>query len=194
MSRRTERLSSLLQEELAQIIQRELTDPRISPLTSVTRVKVADDLSAADVYLTIMGTVGQQTAGLNAIRHSAGLMRAKLTKVLTIRQVPYLKFHLDEQLKKELEVMDLLRRVETEKAEMEERAAREAERLAEEQAEAARKAAAREAAELAREAGEHAPEVGEHAPEVGELASESGRQAAELGEDKVAGNPEDIAK
>jgi len=38
-------------------------------------------------------------------------MRTKLTKALSIRQVPFLRFHLDEQLKKELEILDLLDKV-----------------------------------------------------------------------------------
>ena len=48
------------------IIMRELNDPRLSGMPSITRVKVSPDLSIADVYLTIMGTPGQQTAALNA--------------------------------------------------------------------------------------------------------------------------------
>jgi hypothetical protein len=38
-------------------------------------------------------------------------MRSKLTRALAMRQVPYLKFHVDERLKKELELMNLLQRV-----------------------------------------------------------------------------------
>jgi len=121
MSRRTERLASLIQQEVALIIQRELNDPRVPPLTSVTRVKVSEDLSAADVYVTVMGGEGQQTAALNALRHSAGLMRTKLTRVLTLRVAPYLKFHLDENLKKEMEVLDLLRKARAESEEFDRR-------------------------------------------------------------------------
>ena len=115
MSRRTERLASTIQQELAQIIMRELNDPRLTGMPSITRVKVAEDLSMADVYVTSMGTAGQQTAALNALKHSAGMMRAKLTKSLSLRQAPFLKFHLDEQLKKEMEVLELLRKVELER-------------------------------------------------------------------------------
>lgn len=125
------------------IIQHELTDPRIMGFPSVTRVKVSEDLSVADVYLTIMGTSGQQTAALNAIRHSAGMMRSRLTKELSLRQVPFLKFHIDEQLRKELEVMALLQKVKSEEAEMAERAAK---LEAEEAADAARRAARQAAA------------------------------------------------
>ena len=73
-------------------------------MPSITRVKVSPDLSVADVYVTVMGTPGQQTAALNALRHSAGLMRTSLTKEMTLRVAPFLKFHLDENLKKELEL------------------------------------------------------------------------------------------
>jgi ribosome-binding factor A len=57
-----------------------------------------------------MGTPGHQEAALNALKHSAGVMRTKLTKVLSIRQAPFLKFHLDEGLKKELELLEAIRK------------------------------------------------------------------------------------
>src|SRR6476659_10232732 len=118
MSRRTEMLGSTIQKELAVMILRELQDPRLTGFPTITRVKVTDDLSIADVFVTIMGTAGQQTAALNALKHSAGLMRTKLTKALTLRVAPFIKFHIDEDLKKELEVLDLLRKVSEENAEL----------------------------------------------------------------------------
>ena len=110
MSRRTEMLGSTIQRELASMILRDLQDPRITGLPSITRVKVSPDLSVADVYVTIMGTEGHQTAALNALKHSAGMMRAKLTKLLSVRVTPFLKFHLDEGLKKELALLDAIRK------------------------------------------------------------------------------------
>jgi len=121
MSRRTERLASIIRQELAMIIQRELSDPRLRGFPSITRVQVADDLSAADVYVTIMGSQGQQTAALHALQHSAGLMRTRLTKALTIRQVPFIRFHMDEDLKRELELLGLLAKVAAENAESDRR-------------------------------------------------------------------------
>jgi ribosome-binding factor A len=118
MSRRTERLASTIKQELAMIIMRDLQDPRLVGMPSITRVKVTDDLSIADVFVTIMGTAGQQTAALNALKHSAGLMRTRLTKALTLRVAPFIKFHIDEDLKRELEVLDLLRKVSEENAEL----------------------------------------------------------------------------
>jgi ribosome-binding factor A len=111
-------LASTIQKELATMMLRDLNDPRLPTVVSITRVKVSADLSIADVYVTIMGTPGQQSAALNALKHSAGLMRTKLTKALTLRQAPFLKFHIDEGLKKELAVLDLLDQVAKENAEI----------------------------------------------------------------------------
>src|SRR4051794_21635244 len=112
---------------------RELNDPRLTGMPSITRVKVSPDLSVADVYLTIMGTPGQQTAALNALRHSAGLMRTKLTHQMTLRVAPFLKFHIDENLKKELEVHDLLAKVRAENEEIDRKRAAEEQNAAKEE-------------------------------------------------------------
>src|SRR5215212_2958701 len=110
MTRRTEMLGSTIQRELAEMILRDLNDPRLTGFPSITRVKVSPDLSIADVYVTVMGTPGHQEAALNALKHSAGVMRTRLTKVLSIRQAPFLKFHLDVGLKKELELLEAIRK------------------------------------------------------------------------------------
>ena len=112
------------------IILHELNDPRLTGMPSVTRVKVSDDLSIADAYVTIMGTPGQQSAALNALRHSAGMMRSKLTKVLTLRSAPFIKFHMDDNLKRELAVLDALRLVAAENAELDRKRAEAADELA----------------------------------------------------------------
>ena len=110
MSRRTEMLGSTIQRELMEIIMRDLSDPRLTGMPSITHVKVSPDLSIADVYVTIMGSPGHQEAALNALKHSSGMMRTKLTKVLSLRQAPFLKFHIDEALRKELELLEAIRK------------------------------------------------------------------------------------
>ena len=119
MSRRTERLGSTIRAELAQIIMREINDPRVMGMPSITRVKVSEDLSIADVFVTIMGSEGQQNAALNALRHSAGMMRGRLTRSLSLRVAPYIKFHIDENLKKEIAVLEAIRKANEELAETE---------------------------------------------------------------------------
>ena len=134
MSRRTERVGAEIKRELGTIILHELVDPRLEGLPSITRVKVAEDLSTADVFFTAMGSEGKQSAALAALKHSAGHLRSRLTKSMVIRQVPLLKFHLDEALKKELAVLELLEKVRQENEALDRKRA-EAAAEAEEQAE-----------------------------------------------------------
>ncbi len=101
------------------IIMREVDDPRIKMLPGITRVEVADDLSVANIFVTIMGTPGQQTAALNALKHSAGMLRTRLAKMLTIRQMPFLNFKIDEGHRKEIEMLELLHKLEVERKEKE---------------------------------------------------------------------------
>lgn len=103
-------LGSTIQRELMEIIMRDLNDPRLMGFPSITRVQVSADLSIADVFVTVMGTPGQQSAALNALKHSSGMMRAKLTKALSLRQSPFLKFHIDENLRRELDTLEAIRK------------------------------------------------------------------------------------
>lgn len=117
MSRRTERLASVIQKEVAMMILRDLADPRIKFAPSITRVDVTPDLGFADIYVTIMGTQGEQNAALNALKHSAGMMRQKLGKMIEIRTIPFLRFQIDEAQKKEIEMLELLHKLEVERQE-----------------------------------------------------------------------------
>ncbi len=115
MSRRTERVGSAIRQEVMEVIQRELNDPRLEgTLPSVSRIKVSEDLSTADVYMVLMGTPGKQSAALNALRHAAGLMRTRVGKALSTRTIPYLRFEIDEAYRKEMEVLNLIRKAELE--------------------------------------------------------------------------------
>jgi ribosome-binding factor A len=117
MSRRTERLASVIRQEVAMMILRDLSDPRIKFAPSITRVEVTDDLGFADIFVTIMGTKGEQTAALNALKHAAGMMRQKLGKMIEIRTIPFLRFQIDEGQKKEIEMLEILHKLEVERAE-----------------------------------------------------------------------------
>lgn len=116
MSRRTERLASLFRQEIAQIIMRDLADPRLKIPPSITKVTVTEDLSNADVYISVLGGKGEQNAALHALQHAAGMIRTKLAKEIDIRQMPFIRFHYDDGSRKELEILALLHRLEAERA------------------------------------------------------------------------------
>jgi ribosome-binding factor A len=109
MSRRTERVASLIRETIGHLLLAKLSDPRVDPaLTSVTRVEVPEDLLTARVYVSVVGTVSQQRNALRALSHAAGHLQELMKRQIQLRNTPVLEFALDEKFKKTLETYQLI--------------------------------------------------------------------------------------
>jgi ribosome-binding factor A len=108
VSRRTERVSSLIRAILAEAIQNRLSDPRIEPLTSITRVEVSGDLSVARVYVSVMAEDARQKLSVQALRHATGRLRSLVAQQTTMRQVPQLRFRLDESVQRSFKTVQQL--------------------------------------------------------------------------------------
>ena len=108
MSIRTEQIESTLHKAISQILQRELSDPRIRGLVSVTKVDVSPDLTEAYVFISVIpeAYVKRSLAGLRA---AAGHIRTRLAKTMRGRTVPKLDFRVDESLKTQARVLDAIR-------------------------------------------------------------------------------------
>jgi len=96
---RTQRIAEQMQRDLAQLIQREIKDPRIGMVT-ISFVKVARDLGYAEVYYTVMpyGEVSEDEAVKAAgdvLKEAAGFLRTELAQNMQLRTVPKLRFHFD---------------------------------------------------------------------------------------------------
>ena len=108
MSRRIERVNSLIRTIVSEAIQRRLSDPRIEPLTSVTRVEVSSDLSSARVHVSVMATDARKKLCVQALQHAAGRLRGMLAEQLTMRQVPRLLFCLDDSVQRAFEMVETI--------------------------------------------------------------------------------------
>lgn len=92
---RTDRIGDHIQRELASLIRFGMKDPRLGMVT-IQAVRVARDLSWADVYFTLLGE-GEE-AGREAeevLRNAAGFLRSQLARDLNTRTTPKLRFHYD---------------------------------------------------------------------------------------------------
>lgn len=96
MAHRAERLAEMIRDELTELIGGEMRDPRIG-LAQVTEVKLPPDLRVAHVFVEVIGTVDEQHAALEALLAARGYLRTELARRLQIRQVPELRFDLDQQ-------------------------------------------------------------------------------------------------
>lgn len=95
MSKRTEQVSSLLQQNINEIIIRDFEAP-MGTLVSVSMVTIAPDLKNATVYVSVLpeNKIG---TGLTAIRKFAGHVQKVLSKKMVMRNVPRLHWELDER-------------------------------------------------------------------------------------------------
>jgi ribosome-binding factor A len=96
---RQNKISRLLQKEMAEIFQRETPEHFRGKLISVTVVRVTSDLSIARVYLSIFPSEGAPEV-LNLIKQLTSQLRGLLGRKVgkQLRIVPALEFYIDDSL------------------------------------------------------------------------------------------------
>ena len=112
MTRRLERINALIRNTIGELLLAKISDPRIDPArTSVTRVETADDLLSAKVFVSVIGTEGDQRRTLAALKHASGHIQELMMRQIELRSTPILSFILDTQFKKTLETLSLIQKV-----------------------------------------------------------------------------------
>ena len=110
-SRRILRLNEAIREELAELLRREMRDPRLGALITITEVDTSPDLALAHVYVSVLGSDEETSEAVRALRHAAGYLKRELGDRLRLRRVPTLDFRLDPSLARGARVMQLLREI-----------------------------------------------------------------------------------
>jgi ribosome-binding factor A len=95
-SSRGKKVGDLIQRELAVLIQREIKDPRVGMVT-VNEATVSRDLAFADVYFTVLPD-GNTEAVEEILNQAGGFLRSQLSKILSTRTTPRLRFHYDSTI------------------------------------------------------------------------------------------------
>ncbi|HUW82859.1 MAG TPA: 30S ribosome-binding factor RbfA [Phycisphaerae bacterium] len=108
MSRRQEKVASVVRRVVGEAIAQQLHDPRISPMTSITRVEISGDLQFATVWVSVMGSEGEQRTTIAGLQHAQGRLQSLLSRALAIRQCPALRFKLDQSIKRGFETLRLI--------------------------------------------------------------------------------------
>ena len=106
-SERLERVAQAIQEVVAEILQRELKDPRIGFVT-ITRVRVTPDLQHATVYFSLMEGQGSQTETEAGLRSAGGFIRRMLGERLRLRVTPEVIFRADPSVAENVRISKLL--------------------------------------------------------------------------------------
>jgi len=108
-TRRQEKVAKLVRQLVSEAINRSLNDPRIQGFISVTKVQIGADLRTAGIYLSIFGgDDASQQRTFAAITHARNRIQSLVAAKLQSKFCPVLKFHRDDKLKQEIDVLNLL--------------------------------------------------------------------------------------
>lgn len=107
MSRRQEQVESTLRRAVSEVLLRNMSDPRVAGLVSVTRVAVTPDLREARVFVSVVPQRHEKRA-IAGLRDAAGHVHAHVARAVRMRRVPRLEFRLDESIKKESAVLSAI--------------------------------------------------------------------------------------
>jgi len=94
-ARRPQRVAEAIREVVAPFIQREVRDPRITGLVTVTAVKITPDLKRAVVRVVIHGEEAERQRTLEGLVSAAGAVRHEVGRQLRLKTVPEIHFQID---------------------------------------------------------------------------------------------------
>lgn len=101
------RINGEVQRELSNII-RELKDPRIGIMTSVTDVEVTPDLKFCKAYISVLGDEQAKADTLAGLKSAAGFIRRELARTVNLRNTPEIKFIIDESIEYGMKMSKLI--------------------------------------------------------------------------------------
>jgi ribosome-binding factor A len=107
--KRSQRVSDLLREEIAEIIFFKLKDPRVGFLT-VTGVDITDDLKIATVYISVLKEEEKKST-LEILQAAKSFIRSELSKRLKMKFIPSIDFRLDTSIEYGNRIEQLLQEI-----------------------------------------------------------------------------------
>lgn len=106
---RVDRLSQQMKKEMAVILQREIKDPRLHSMITVSDVEVSRDLSHAKVFVTFLGLADDKVEdNLKILNDASGFVRSLIGKRIQARIVPHIRFAFDESLNEGIRMATLV--------------------------------------------------------------------------------------
>jgi len=111
VSHRIERINQLIRQEISDLLQHEIKDPRLSKFIAVTEVATSPDLRRARVYISFISSQQEKQAALDALASASNFLRKEMARKLRLRHIPELSFHWDDSIERGTHIMDLIDQV-----------------------------------------------------------------------------------
>lgn len=111
MTLRNERVRKTLMKEIADILQKEIRDPKISGVVSILDVEVSHDNSYAKVYYSIFGNDEQKAKTIEAMTQNTPKIRHEVGKRIRLRLTPELRFIYDDSIERGSKVSEIIDKI-----------------------------------------------------------------------------------
>ncbi len=108
MAHRIERVNSLIRQEISQLLQRQVKDPRLGNFITVTEVATSADLKYAKVFISRIGSGEEKEQTLSVLAAAAGFFRKELARHLKLRYIPELSFQWDDSIERGNRLLQLI--------------------------------------------------------------------------------------
>ncbi len=105
---RRERVASVVRQIVSEAIAHQMHDPRLEPLTAITRVEMTGDLLIAKIYVSVPGGAAAEGRTLAALRHATGYLQRQVAGGMTLRHCPELRFVADQGAQAARQAAELL--------------------------------------------------------------------------------------
>jgi ribosome-binding factor A len=110
---RAERVGGHVQKVLTDILQKEISDPRLKMVT-ITQVKLTSDLRIARVYFTLTGSKVALPDAKEGFKSAHGYLKRSLARQLGLRYMPDIEFHYDDSFDHASQINEILRSIKEE--------------------------------------------------------------------------------
>jgi len=107
---RSDRVGDLILEVIAELLRKDIRDPRLQAVT-LTGAKVSKDLRHARVYFNLLGGLNDPREVLTGFKSATGFIRSKVAKQLKLRFVPAIEFTYDDSEDEAQRIDELLKQV-----------------------------------------------------------------------------------
>jgi len=114
MSRRTDRINEQLREEISRVLARQIKDPRLNSVISITRVESSSDLRSAKVYISVLGNDIQRKEALEGLQSAASFLRREIRDRINMKHTPFMTYLLDDSIQEADHLLRLLNDVKSE--------------------------------------------------------------------------------
>jgi ribosome-binding factor A len=111
VTHRKKQIEHLMRAELSVLLRRQVKDPRLKGLVTVTEVQTSPDLRQARIFISIMGDEKEKEEVFQGLNSASSFLRHELAKRVSLRRIPELSFEKDDSIERGIRLSQLIEQV-----------------------------------------------------------------------------------